>query len=124
MRTLVYIDGPAVSGALEEWAEGQEGHVEWRNGQYFESPERRVDRVVTEMDEVRDAYESKDVEVVGMPSATSSSKASSATSSRYIAEDAGRWKKIRDTETGEYVDGESKRSMQAAQKRVDELNNS
>jgi len=120
MRTLVYLDGPAVPDALKEWASGEEGTVEWRNGQYFSRPERRVDCVVTDMNAVRDAYEAKGVDVVPVPSAGDTDPENG--DRRYVAEDAGRWKKILDTETGEYLDGESKRTMEAAEERADELN--
>lgn len=117
MRTLVYTDGPQVPDALKEWASGQDGTVEWRNGRLFSRPESRVDRVVTDLSGVRDAYESQDVEVVDMP------KKNEASGRRYVAEDAGRWKKVKDRQTGEYVEGASKRSMDEAKQVADKLNN-
>jgi hypothetical protein len=121
MRILVYIDGPAVSDALKEWASGIDGEVQWRNGQYFKRPERRVAQVVTDLEEVRRAYESNDVEVKPMPKP--GQKGTEATSRRYVAEDKGRWKKVKDRKTGEYVDGASRRSMDKAQQVADKLNN-
>lgn len=113
MRTLVYIDGPEVPGALKEWASGQDGRVGWRNGRHFKSPERRVDRVVTDLPAVREAYEAAGVEVAPMPSSEP----------RYVAEEgAAGWVKVKDTETGEYVDGASERTMEAAQQNADKLN--
>lgn len=42
---------------------------------------------------------------------------------RYVVEEGGKgWYKVRDTETGEYVDGESERSEEAAQANADRLN--
>jgi hypothetical protein len=119
MRTLVYIDGPEVPGALKEWASGVDGHVEWRNGRLFAEPERRVDRVVTDLEGVRAAYESKDVEVVPMPT-----QKNEASRRRYVTEegDVG-WHKVKDRKTGEYVEGASKRSAEKAQAVADKLNN-
>ena len=120
MRTLVYIDGPAVPDHLHEWAQKQEGAVSWRNGQRFRHTDRRADRVVTDLPDVREAYEAEGVEVAEMPTPEDSSKASP----RYVPEEASAgWVKIKDRQTGEYVDGESKRSMDAAQRRADQLNN-
>lgn len=117
MRTLVYVDGPTVPEALEEWASGQDATIEWRNGRLFSSPERRADRVITDMDEVRSAYQDRDVEVTDMPK-------NEATRRRYVAEkgDAG-WHKVKDRQTGEYVEGASKRSAEKAQQVADKLNN-
>lgn len=119
MRTLVYIDGPEVPGALKEWASGVDGHVEWRNGRLFAEPERRADRVVTDLDEVRAAYESHDAEVIDMPG-----HKNEASRRRYVTEegDVG-WHKVKDRKTGEYVEGASKRSAEKAQAVADKLNN-
>jgi hypothetical protein len=52
-------------------------------------------------------------------------KKNEATSRRYVAEKGEKgWHKVRDRKTGEYVEGESKRSEEAARARADELNNS
>jgi len=120
MRILVYTDGPEVPDALKEWASGVDGHVEWRNRRLFAEPERRVDRVVTDLEGVRAAYESKEVEVVSMPT-----QKNEATRPRYVTEegDVG-WHKVKDRETGEYVEGASKRSAEKAQAVADRLNNS
>lgn len=122
MRTLVYIDGPEVPDVLKNWASGQDGRVDWRNGRLFSSPERPVDRVVTDLEEVRKAYASHDVEVVDMPKP---GRKNEAARRRYVTEkgDAG-WHKVKDRETGEYVEGASKRSADKAQQVADKLNNS
>lgn len=119
MRILVYIDGPAVSDALKEWASGAKGNVEWRNGRYFERPERRVDVVRTDLADVRDAYEQTDVEVKPMPG-----HKNEATSRRYVTEKGDKgWHKVKDRKTGDYVEGASKRSPEKAQQVADKLNN-
>jgi len=121
MRVLVYTDSPEVPDALKEWALGVDAHVEWRNGRLFAKPERRVDQVVTDLEDVRVAYESQDVEVIPMPTP---GKKNEATRRRYVTEkgDVG-WHKVKDRKTGEYVQGASKRSAEKAQAVADKLNN-
>jgi len=121
MRILVYIDGPAVPDRLRDWADRQDGRVHWRNGRLFGRPDRRADVVYTDTSGIREAYESQDTEVRPMPTPGTKNEA---TGRRYVPEkgDAG-WVKVKDRETGEYVEGASKRSMEEAQQVADKLNN-
>lgn len=113
MRILVYIDGPEIPGALKEWASGVDGTVEWRNGRLFSAPERRADVVYTADPSIREAYDGVDVRP--LPGIDESP--------RYVVEEGNAgWVKVKDTETGEYVDGASERSKEAAQQTADKLN--
>jgi hypothetical protein len=120
MRLLCYTDGSAVPSALRRWAAGRDERVEWRNGRLFESPERRVDVVVTDLDPVREAYEEIGVEVKSMPVP---GKKNEATRRRYVTEDGAQgWTKVLDRKTGEYVKGASSRDAREAQRTADKMN--
>jgi len=120
MRILAYHSGRTVPDRLREQVAGMDGNVEFRNADYFRGPETGVAKVVTADPDIRDAYEQADVEVTEMPKPGQKNEA---VRRRYVAEEGEQgWKKIRDRQTGEYVDGESTRSMEEAKRRADKLN--
>jgi hypothetical protein len=108
--TLCYTPDSEVPARLRKWA-GR--NVEWRNGALFSTPERRAEVVYTDDPEIRAAYEEQGAEVKPLPTG------------RYVPEEGEQgWVKVKDTQTGEYVEGASKRSMEDAQLAADKLNES
>jgi pyruvate/2-oxoglutarate dehydrogenase complex dihydrolipoamide acyltransferase (E2) component len=87
MRTLVYLDGAAVPDPFREWAEKQPGNIGWRNGQKAFSSERGVDRVVTDLSHVAEAYEGMGVEVEPLPDVSSEPKVSATSAAAELAHD-------------------------------------
>jgi len=77
----------------------------WEAGDVLRGPNGEFDHLPDRMYETRDEL------------------ANPAPDPRYVVEEGGKgWYKVRDTETGEYVDGESERSEEAAQANADRLN--
>jgi len=121
MRILAYHEGRTVPDHLRKRVAGMEGNVEYRNADYFDGPEPGVAVVVTADPDIREAYEQTDTEVRAMPKPGQKNEASGR---RYVVEDGAQgWKKIRDRQTGDYVEGESTRDAKEARRRADKLNN-
>jgi len=120
MRILAYHSGTLVPDHLRERVAGMEGNVEFRNADYFAGPEADADKVVTSDPDIRDAYEDiAEVDLMPKPG-----QKNEATGRRYVVEDGAQgWKKIRDRQTGDYVEGESTRDATEARRRADKLNN-